>query len=65
MYYKANKNIYPRMLIEVNVTKPIPQQITVIDPNGRTFMEEVMWSGSLYIVINVRRLDMYVKWRMV
>ncbi|TMW81601.1 hypothetical protein EJD97_008743 [Solanum chilense] len=30
------------MLIEVNVTKPIPQQITVINPNGRTFMQEVV-----------------------
>ena len=30
------------MLIEVNVTKPNPQQITVIDPNGRTFMQEVV-----------------------
>ncbi|TMW80205.1 hypothetical protein EJD97_022854 [Solanum chilense] len=30
------------MLIEVNVTKPIAQQITVMDPNGRTFMQEVV-----------------------
>ncbi|TMW80922.1 hypothetical protein EJD97_013584 [Solanum chilense] len=30
------------MLIEVNVTKSIPQQITVMDPNGRTFMQEVV-----------------------
>ena len=30
------------MLIEVNVTKPIPQKITVMDPNGRTFMQDVV-----------------------
>ena len=30
------------MLIEVNVIKHIPQQITAMDPNGRTFMQEVV-----------------------
>ena len=35
---KQTRISYARMLIEVNVTKPIPQQITVMDPNGRTFM---------------------------
>ena len=33
---------YVRMLVEVNVTKAIPQQIAVMDPNGRTFMHEVV-----------------------
>ncbi|KAH0717232.1 hypothetical protein KY285_013263 [Solanum tuberosum] len=31
-----------RILIEVNVTKAIPQQITVMDPNGGIFMQEVV-----------------------
>ena len=30
------------MLIEVDVTKAIPQQITVADPSGRTFVQEVV-----------------------
>ncbi|WMV29785.1 hypothetical protein MTR67_023170, partial [Solanum verrucosum] len=30
---KQTRISYARMLIEVNVTKPIPQQITVMDPN--------------------------------
>ena len=33
---------YARMLIEVNVTKTIPQKITVVDPNGKTFLQEVV-----------------------
>ncbi|TMW81456.1 hypothetical protein EJD97_009515 [Solanum chilense] len=32
---------YARMLVEVNVTKVIPQKITVVDPNGKTFMQDV------------------------
>ncbi|XP_010317681.1 uncharacterized protein [Solanum lycopersicum] len=39
---KQTRISYARMLIEVNVNKPIPQQITVMDPNGRTFMQEVL-----------------------
>ncbi|KAK4720345.1 hypothetical protein R3W88_010578 [Solanum pinnatisectum] len=39
---KQTRISYARMLIEVNVTKPIPQQITVMDPNGVTFMQEVV-----------------------
>ncbi|TMW81375.1 hypothetical protein EJD97_010021 [Solanum chilense] len=39
---KQTRISYARMLIEVNVTKPIPQQITVMDPNGRTFMQEIV-----------------------
>ena len=39
---KKTRISYARMLIEVNVTKVIPQQITFIDPNGRTFMQEVV-----------------------
>ena len=33
---------YARMLIEVNVTKPVPEKIAVKDPNGRTFMQDVL-----------------------
>ena len=33
---------YARMLIEVNVTKPVTEKIVVKDPNGRTFMQDVV-----------------------
>ena len=39
---KQTRISYGRMLIEVDVTKAIPQQITVADPNGRTFVQEVV-----------------------
>uniref|UniRef100_M1B956 Endonuclease/exonuclease/phosphatase n=1 Tax=Solanum tuberosum TaxID=4113 RepID=M1B956_SOLTU len=39
---KQTRISYARILIEVNVTKAIPQQITVMDPNGGTFMQEVV-----------------------
>ena len=39
---KQTRISYARMLIEVDVTKTIPQQITVADPNGRTFVQEVV-----------------------
>ncbi|KAK4724359.1 hypothetical protein R3W88_027138 [Solanum pinnatisectum] len=39
---KQTRISYAKMLIEVNVTKPIPQQITVMDPNRGTFMQEVV-----------------------
>ena len=39
---KQTRISYDRMLIEVNVTKAIPQKIAVVDPNGKTFMQEVM-----------------------
>ncbi|XP_055814273.1 uncharacterized protein LOC129883684 [Solanum dulcamara] len=38
---KQTRISYARMLIEVNVTKPIPHQITVMDPNGKTFSQTV------------------------
>ena len=46
---------YVRMLVEVNVTKAIPQKIAIVDPNGKTFMQEVMLEWSLNIVIGARR----------
>ncbi|KAH0712194.1 hypothetical protein KY289_008153 [Solanum tuberosum] len=36
---KQTRISYARMLIEVNVTKAIPQHITVMDSNGGTFMQ--------------------------
>ena len=39
---KQTRISYARMLIEVDVTKAIPQQITVADPNGRKFVLEVV-----------------------
>ncbi|XP_069154420.1 uncharacterized protein [Solanum lycopersicum] len=38
---KQTRISYARMLVEVNVTKAIPQKITVVDPNGKTFMQDV------------------------
>ncbi|TMX05238.1 hypothetical protein EJD97_000234, partial [Solanum chilense] len=39
---KQTRISYARMMIEVDVTKAIPQQITVADTNGRTFVQEVV-----------------------
>ncbi|KAK6782209.1 hypothetical protein RDI58_020005 [Solanum bulbocastanum] len=39
---KQTRIAYARMLIEVNVTKKIPQQITVMDPSGETFTQQVI-----------------------
>ena len=39
---KQTRISYARMLIEVNVTKPVPEKIAVKDPNGRTFMQDVV-----------------------
>lgn len=38
---KQTRISYARMLIETNVTKPLPEVITVHDPNGRQFVQEV------------------------
>ena len=39
---KQTRISYARMLVELNVTKPVPEKITVMDPNGRTFMQDVV-----------------------
>ena len=39
---KQTRISYARMLIEVNVTKAIPQKIAVVDPTGMTFMQDVV-----------------------
>ncbi|KAG5590670.1 hypothetical protein H5410_041184 [Solanum commersonii] len=39
---KQTRISYARMLIEVNVTKEIPQQIAVMDPSGETFTQQVV-----------------------
>ena len=46
---------YARMLIEVNVTKTIPQKITVVDQMGRHSCRMLCWNGGLSTVINARR----------
>lgn len=38
---KQTRISYAKMLIEVNVTKVIPQKITVMDPKGGTFLQQV------------------------
>ena len=39
---KQTRISYARMLVEVNVTKSIPQKITVVDPYGKTFLQDVV-----------------------
>ena len=39
---KQTRISYARMLVEVNVTKSIPQKIAVMDPNGKTFLQDVV-----------------------
>ena len=39
---KQTRISYARMLVEVNVTKAIPQKIAVVDPNGKTFLQDVV-----------------------
>ncbi|XP_010314925.2 uncharacterized protein [Solanum lycopersicum] len=39
---KQTRISYARMLVEVNVTKKIPQKITVVDPYGKTFLQDVV-----------------------
>ena len=39
---KQTRISYARMLVEVNVTQSIPQKITVMDPYGKTFSQEVV-----------------------
>lgn len=34
---------FARMLVEVNVTKPLPEEIEVIDPKGRSFQQVVRY----------------------
>ena len=46
---------HARMLVEVNVTKTIPQKITVVDQMGRHSCRMLCWNGDLSTVINVRR----------
>ncbi|KAG5575957.1 hypothetical protein H5410_056091 [Solanum commersonii] len=38
---------YARMLIETNVTKPLPKEITVHDPNGRQLCRKYGLIGGL------------------
>ncbi|XP_075106819.1 uncharacterized protein LOC142179834 [Nicotiana tabacum] len=35
---KQTRISFARMLIEVNVTKPLPDEVTVMDPSGKTFL---------------------------
>ena len=45
---------HARMLVEVNVTKTIPQKITVVDQMGRHSCRMLCWNEGLSIVINAR-----------
>ncbi|XP_075077189.1 uncharacterized protein LOC142163933 [Nicotiana tabacum] len=40
---KQTRISYARMLVEVNVTRELPEAITVLDPNGRQFTQEVIF----------------------
>ncbi|XP_019224047.1 PREDICTED: uncharacterized protein LOC109205757 [Nicotiana attenuata] len=40
---KQKRVSFDRMLVEVNVTKPLPDQIEVMDPNGRVFQQPILY----------------------
>ncbi|KAH0764709.1 hypothetical protein KY285_000580 [Solanum tuberosum] len=40
---KQSRISFARMLIEVNVTIDLPEEITVMDPSGRVFLQEVVY----------------------
>ncbi|XP_019240935.1 PREDICTED: uncharacterized protein LOC109221026 [Nicotiana attenuata] len=40
---KQTRISYARMLIEVNVTKTLPAEITVLNPRGRKFQQELVY----------------------
>nr|XP_016509258.1 PREDICTED: uncharacterized protein LOC107826745 [Nicotiana tabacum] len=40
---KQTRISYARMLIEVNVSKPLPDTIVVMEPNGKKFQQEVVF----------------------
>ncbi|KAG5583273.1 hypothetical protein H5410_053900 [Solanum commersonii] len=47
---KQTRISFARMLIEVNLTKPLPHDIAVMDPNGRVFTQAVEydWKSLFY-----------------
>ncbi|XP_070021437.1 uncharacterized protein [Nicotiana sylvestris] len=49
---------YARILIEVNVTKEIPSEITMEDPFGRHFQQAILMSGNQNIVLSASNLGM-------
>jgi len=40
---KQTRISFARILIEVNVTKPLPDKVTVIDPLGKTLQQSVVF----------------------
>ena len=44
---RQTKISYARMLVEVNVTKAIPQKIAVVGQTGKTFMQDVVLEWRL------------------
>ncbi|XP_019240017.1 PREDICTED: uncharacterized protein LOC109220011 [Nicotiana attenuata] len=40
---KQTRISYARMLIEVNVSKPLPDTVVVMEPNGKKFQQEVVF----------------------
>ncbi|XP_070046819.1 uncharacterized protein [Nicotiana tomentosiformis] len=44
---KKTRISYARMLIEVNVTRTLPIEITVLDPRGRKFQQELVYEWKL------------------
>lgn len=40
---KQTRVSFARMLVKVNVTKPLPTEVAVIDPSGRTFQQVVQY----------------------
>ncbi|XP_019230577.1 PREDICTED: uncharacterized protein LOC109211493 [Nicotiana attenuata] len=40
---KQSRISYARMLVEINVSRPLPNEITVIDPKGKYFQQQVTY----------------------
>ncbi|XP_070057680.1 uncharacterized protein [Nicotiana tomentosiformis] len=44
---KQTRISFARMLIEVNVTKPLPDEVTVLDPSGKIFQQSAIFEWKL------------------
>lgn len=40
---KQTRVSFARVLVEINMTKPLPDEIEVMDPNGRTILQAVSY----------------------
>nr|XP_009759575.1 PREDICTED: uncharacterized protein LOC104212089 [Nicotiana sylvestris]XP_016484351.1 PREDICTED: uncharacterized protein LOC107804915 [Nicotiana tabacum] len=45
---KQTRISFARMLVEINVSRPLPDEITVIDPKGKYFQQHVIYDWKPY-----------------